>query len=216
MKISMQYKCIFLSTLMIVTGLISGCSQTGFNNEKVVYQDNFTNPDSGWFVYKADADKGGKYDNGAYSVWANSPSTVIVLNPNTRQAPGNFALEVDVKKTSAEKGALLGIVYRLDNSGHYYRFAISDNQTYSLGSGTTGIEEQIKPDEHSDSIKPANEINHLKLVCKGQIHELYINGASLATVTDNASLNGEIGMVFSNWATTANYSFTNFKLSKID
>jgi hypothetical protein len=109
----------------------------------------------------------------------------------------------------------MGIIYRLDDAGNYYRFAISDNRTFYVGRGKGGFEEQIHEDTYSDIIKPGNEYNRLKVVCLGDNQDFYINGIKMATLTDNTSLKGELGISFSNWAPSENYTFTNFKLYKL-
>jgi len=209
--------CVFLSILFISTTFITGCtpSQQSTETGPMVFQDDFTNPNSGWSIYKADETKGGEYQQGAYHVWSIGKNTVIALNPKTRQQLGDFSAEVDLRTTSEIRGAVMGIIYRLDNDGKYYRFAITDNQTYYVGKGYQGFEEELKPMEHSDTIKPAGEYNRLKIICKGENQDLYINDIKVGNLTDNTSLTGELGISFSNWAPTENYTFTNFKLNKL-
>jgi hypothetical protein len=211
--------CILL--IIVILFSVPGYSCNGIGaqmpgTETLVFQDDLSNPNSGWFVYKADETKGGKYENGIYNVWTNTKDTVLVLNPKLRKQFSNFSAEVDVRRTSEDMGALLGIIYRLDDTGHYYRFSISDNQTYLVSLATNGLEQQLNKKDFSSFIKPGNETNTLKLVCKGETQEVYVNGNKLDTITDNTSLTGEIGLGFSNWAPAASYTFTNFKLYKIE
>jgi hypothetical protein len=207
---------IVLSLLAISTSLISGCKtqQTpGAEYGAPIFQDDFKDSQSGWFVYKADSSKGGAYEQGDYSVWSVGKNTVVVLNPKTNQELGNFAVEVDLRTTSTLNGALMGIIYRLDKDGNYYRFAITDNRTFYVGQGNSkGLENALEPMTPSDIIKPGNEYNHLKLVCSGENQDFYINGSKLATITDNTSLKGELGISFGNWTPSENFTFTNFKL----
>ena len=210
------YVSILLSLLVLSTGFISGCTsqqQIGPENGALIFQDDFTDPKSGWFVYKADSTKGGAYEQGAYSVWLAGKNTAMALNPKTRQQLTDFSAEVDVRVTSEVKPALMGIVYRLDDFGHYYRFAISDNQTFYVGKkGEFSFEEEIHEMTSSDIIKPGNEYNRLKVVCQGDNQDFYINGVKMATLTDNISLKGELGIAFSNLVPSENFTFTNFKL----
>jgi hypothetical protein len=201
--------------LAISTGFISGCvtRQTpGAESGTPIFQDDFKDPKSGWVVYKADSSKGGAYEQGDYSVWSIGKNTVIVLNPKTRQQLGNNAAEVDLRETSTLNGTVMGIIYRLDNNGNYYRFTITDNQTFYVSRGSQGLEKEIEPETPSDTIKPANEYNHLKVVCSGDNQDFYINGSKLASITDNTSLKGELGIAFGNWTPSENFTFTNFKL----
>ena len=210
------YISILLSILVLSTGFISSCTspqQTSSENGTLIFQDDFTDPKSGWFIYKADSTRGGAYEQGDYNAWADGKNTVIALNPKTRQQLQDFSAEVDLRETSAIRGAVLGIIYRLDNAGYYYRFAITDNRTFYVGKKSEfGVEEEVHPQTPSDIIKPANEYNRLKVVCIGENQDFYINGTKLATLTDNTSLKGELGIIFSNWAPSENYTFTNFKL----
>jgi len=206
---------IVLGLLAMSTGLISGCATQQTQGTQLgapIFQDDFTNPQSGWYVYKADSSKGGAYEQGDYSVWSVGKNTVVVLNPKTTQQLGNFESEVDVRKTSTLNGAAMGIIYRLDANGNYYRFAITDNQTYYVSSGVKGLEREIQPETPSDTIKPGNEFNQLKVVCSGDNQDFYINGSKVASITDNTSSKGELGIAFGNWTPSENFTFTNFKL----
>jgi hypothetical protein len=202
-----------LTLLVILSGLVSGCvTQTDAELGKLIFQDDFKDSKSGWFIYKADDTKGGGYEPGDYRVWAATKATVVVLNPKTRQQLSDFAAEVDVRKTSSQQGAIMSIIYRLNDNGNYYRFAITDNRTFYVGRSDGQFEEEIEPMTSSEFIKPGNEYNRLKVVCKGSTQDVYVNGNKLATLSDNTSLKGELGIAFSNWAPSENYTFTNFKL----
>ena len=212
------YLSILLSLLVLSTGFISGCvPPQGTSSEQgtLIFQDDFTDPKSGWVIYKADSAKGGAYEQGAYSVWSVGKNTVIALNPKTRQQLKDFSAEVDLRETTSIRGAVMGIIYRLDDAGNYYRFAITDNQTFYVGRGNGGYEEEIREMEPSDIIKPGNEYNRLKVVCQGENQDFYINGTKLASLTDNVSMKGELGISFSNWVPSENYTFTNFKLYNV-
>ncbi|MGD0854894.1 MAG: hypothetical protein ABSA18_03720 [Dehalococcoidia bacterium] len=218
-KSNYYYISILLSILVLSTGFISSCTspqQTSSENGTLIFQDDFTDPKSGWFIYKADSTKGGAYDQGAYSVWTQGKNTVIALNPKTRQQLKDFSAEVDIRETSPIRGAVLGIIYRFGNDGYYYRFAITDNRTFYVAKKSDlGVEEEIYQQTPSSIIKPADEYNRLKVVCIGENQDFYINGTKLATLTDNTSLKGELGILFSNWAVSENYTFTNFKLYEL-
>ena len=104
------YISILLSILVLSTGFISSCTspqQTSTENGTLIFQDDFTDPKSGWFIYKADSTKGGAYDQGAYSVWTQGKNTVIALNPKTRQQLKDFSAEVDIRKTSPIRGSCI-------------------------------------------------------------------------------------------------------------
>ena len=211
------YMSILLSLLVLSTGFISGCTpqQISPENGALIFQDDFTNPKSGWSIYKADSTKGGAYEQGAYSVWSAGKNTVIALNPKTKQQFKDFSAEVDLRETTSIRGAVMGIIYRLDDAGTYYRFAITDNRSFYVGRGNGGFEEEIYEMVSSDVIKPGNEYNRLKVVCQGENQDFYINGTKMATLTDNISLKGELGIAFSNLSPSENFTFTNFKLYKL-
>ncbi|MGA2158503.1 MAG: hypothetical protein WB588_06995 [Dehalococcoidia bacterium] len=215
MNKSKYYLNVLLGLLAVSTGLISGCAPQQTQGTQLgapIFQDDFNNPQSGWYVYKADSSKSGAYGQGEYDVWSVGKNTVIVLNPKTTQSLSNFEAEVDVRKTSTLKGAVMGMIYRLDANGNYYRFSISDNRTYYISRGVKGMELEIQPEIPSDVIKPANEYNQLKVVCSGDNQDFYINGSKLNSITDNMSRQGELGIVLGNWAPSENFTMTNFKL----
>ncbi|MHB8084219.1 MAG: hypothetical protein ACYDHZ_00120 [Dehalococcoidia bacterium] len=215
MNKSKHYLNILLGLFAISTGLISGCASQQTQGTQLgtpIFQDDFKNPQSGWYVYKADYSKTGAYGQGEYDVWSVGKNTVIVLNPKTTQSLRNFEAEVDVRKTSTLNGAVMGMIYRLDADGNYYRFSITDNQTYYVSRGVKGLEREMQPETPSDVIKPGNEYNQLKVVCSGYTQDFFINGSKLTSITDNTSSQGELGIAFGNWTPSENFTFTNFKL----
>ncbi len=214
MKTSKYGLSVLLTALVLLAGLIPGCAAptASAGSGKLVFHDDFTDPKSGWYVYKADSTKGGYYGQDSYNVWSQGHNNVIVLNPKTTQDLSDFTVEVDVRRIGAAEGSLMGVIYRLDTSGQYYRFSVSENQTYYITRGGGGVERGIHPQVFSQAVKPATDYNRLKVVCSGVQQDFYINGTKVDSITDNVTMKGQMGMIFGNWAPSENYTFTNFNL----
>jgi hypothetical protein len=209
-----------LSMAVLIASLVSACAAPppvmGPDGGKIIFQDDFKDPKSGWFVYGADASMSGKYGVGSYDVQAVDRKQIIVLNPRLKQQQGDYEVEATVKKTSGPVGALLGIVYRFGDNGYYYRFSITDNRTWVVGRKSAAVfEEMMMELQSSDFIRPGDEANSLKVVCRGENQDFYVNGNKLGSISDNTSLKGDVGMIFSNWTTNAGYSFSDFRLTSL-
>jgi hypothetical protein len=192
-------------------------STSSVKNPKLMFQDGFSDSTSGWVVVQSDANKGGKYENGAYSIWINNQGFPVLLN--TRFKPLNdFILEVDVTKQPGSKGTYWGVAYRADAKSNMF-FSYSDNGTCAFAKWVDGKNTLLSDLTTCKDLKPDGEANHLKIVCSGTQHEAYINGNRVATATSdmNMTINGLI--TFSCAASTsagAKYTIDNFKLYSLE
>lgn len=181
-------------------------------SQKLVIEDDFSEAGSGWFA-TPENDKGGDYENGTYVLWVKKTGSKVA-SFMTLDEIYDFILEIDVKKLFGEKGSYFFIIYRLDENTNMYAVGVSDELEYSivkyeLGRATAMLKNWTK----SKYIKGSDKTNRLKIVCIGRQTDVYINGYKVASVIDDKSLKGQIGIGIKSFSETgARYSFDNFKL----
>lgn len=179
--------------------------------QKLVLEDDFSNPTSGWFAASG-ADRGGSYENGEYVLWIKQTGSIIAVPAGVFEA-SDFVLEIDAREVSGEKGSYCFIRYRWDENENLYAIGFTDDSEYSivkyeLGQATVLLKDWTR----SSHIKAGKETNRLKIVCIGTQTDVYVNGHKLATVTDDASLKGRIALGIKSFSESgAKYSFDNFK-----
>ncbi|MBM3118764.1 MAG: hypothetical protein FJ006_04305 [Chloroflexi bacterium] len=192
------------------TRLPEGKTQT------LVLEDDFSDPESSW-VTIPEADKGGNYENEEYVIWVNNAGSKVATLL-TLDELSDFVFEIDVKKVSGEKGSYFFILYRLDENNNMYAVGVSDELEYSIVKYILGRATDLLKDwTRSSHIKAGDKSNRLKVVCIGTQTDVYVNGYKLASVTDDTSLKGQIGLGIKSFSESgARYSFDNFKLYTIE
>lgn len=183
--------------------------------QKLVIEDDFSDPDSGW-LSSSEADKGGSYENGEYVVWVNKTGTKMTILMTLAEL-SDFVFEIDAKKVSGEKGSYCFVLYRLDEYSNMYAVGVTDDREYSVVKYEVGrATAMLKNWTRSGHIKGGDATNRLKVACIGKQTDVYVNGYKLATVTDNTTLTGQIGLGIKSLSESgAKYSFDNFKLYAI-
>lgn len=180
--------------------------------QKLVIEDDFSEAGSGWFA-TPENDKGGNYEDGTYVLWVEKTGSKVA-SLVTLDEIYDFILEIDATKLIGEKGSYFFIIYRLDENMNMYAVGVSDELEYSivkyeLGRATAMLKNWTK----SKYIKGGNKTNSLKIVCIGRQTDVYINGYKVASVIDDTSLKGQIGIGIKSFSETgARYSFDNFRL----
>lgn len=179
----------------------------------VVFQDDFSDPNSGWAIINAGENLGGTYVPGGFTVWAKFLNEPFLVNPKLLQPFSNFTVEADVRSVPMTTGSVATIIYRADNAGNFYNFGISDNQSYFISKSVKGSENYIYTPAHSEFIKTGSETNRMKVVCSGPTQEFYVNDNMLATIKDDTSPKGVICMSFAFGDSSDNFTVTGLKVT---
>jgi hypothetical protein len=164
---------------------------------KVLYQDDFSNPASGW----VSADLGHTrfdYDQGARRivVTKGDVSTHDLL-------PGhpfaNVSIEVDATLVDGSTTAsLFGLICRAtagDVLQKAYQFYINADGAYALLKLTgpqVGQIQEVKVGK-SDALQKGNATNHLRADCAGNKLAMYANGQQLLSAEDADFASGQVG-----------------------
>ena len=180
---------------------------------RILFEDDFNNPNSGWPVRLDDVAEWG-YENGEYSCLLKKTNWMVwAYNSNIDQFT-DFVLEVDVTQISGPNASGSGLIFRSLDTNNFYCFAISSNGQYVIEKRTNGNwDTPLRNWTTSGLINQGNGTNRLKVVCIGSQIETYINGYQVDTVTDNSYIKGEVGMIVSTGEIYNHIHFDNVKVS---
>ncbi|MCX7854712.1 MAG: DUF1080 domain-containing protein [Anaerolineae bacterium] len=176
---------------------------TGGGGEKVLFQDDFSDPKSGWEVGEYDAGEVG-YGDGYYYVisygdantmWgvANRSFTDVVIEVDTIQVsgPANNNTDYGVICRTADSG-----------SGTGYYLLISGDGYYAIVKGTDEGYEWLVDFTKSSAIRQGNTSNHLRAVCQGSKLSLTVNGVLLVEAEDSDFTSGDIALTATSYEDT--------------
>jgi hypothetical protein len=191
-------------------------------NSQLLYQDNFSDPNSGWLRYSDDT-KDISYDNGEYSL------TVKKANWSqwcTNRGAGQFkdlVYEVDARLFSGSNETSYGLVFRAqDDSSSFYSFTVSGEGNCSIRKRVSGAWIVIKDWSQLydwpqlTHVNTGKTVNHLKVVIKGNQIDLYINGYLLASIIDAQFTQGYVGVLLITKTPPACGHFDNVRVSSVE
>jgi len=91
----------------------------------------------------------------------------------------DFALEIDASPGSGPKECLYGVVFRFQDTDNFYRFLVSGDGYYIVGTKLNGVWTTLQSKTKSAFINQGNSTNHLKVVCQGTRIEVYVKSQLL-------------------------------------
>ena len=142
-----------------------------------------------------------------YSAWA--------WNKNAGRLT-DFALEIDARPVSGSKECLYGVIFRFQDSDNLYRFLVSGDGYYLVGTKLNGVWTTLQSKTKSAFINQGNSTNHLKLVCQGTRIEVFVNGHHLTTLTDDSFAEGYVGVIVDTPEPDTRVAFDNIKVYSLD
>jgi hypothetical protein len=178
----------------------------------LLFEDDFSNSSSGW--YKGTSELGEyAYENGEYSILAKVAGYILWQStPKPSSIPGDFSVEVDVRKISTSQNDSCGIAFRYADNDNYYNFEIdSGTGWFMISKEVQGEWSALTKWAYSKYIKKGTDINHLKVACIGTRIEVYANGQLLSYVIDTSFSGGKILLATESYTPGSHYHFDNFK-----
>ena len=186
-----------LIALLLVPAL--ACSTAGIAESLippggVLYQDIFSNPDSGWGAWSDSPGTAG-YKDEAYHIVVNQPNVNLWTHPGLSFT--NLHEEVSLMSATGPQANRMGLICRLKDDKNFYFFVISADGYYGIGKvkdGQTSLltGEKMQP---NDSILTGSQINRLRADCIGNSLILYINGTFITSATDADFPSGDVGIL---------------------
>ena len=190
---------------------------SGGTSAKVLFQDNFGDPNSGW-DQTTGADGTTDYQNGGYRINVLTPNVSLWANPS-KDFQNDVSVEVDAAKTAGPDDNAFGVICRYQDTENYYKFYITSDGYTGISKEENGDSTVISsPDgkiQPVDGINQGVATNHIRADCVGSILTLFANGTQVATATDTAFTGGDVGLIARTYDTAGtDILFTNFVVSK--
>jgi hypothetical protein len=179
----------------------------------ILFQDDFSNPSSGW--NQVNAPNGATdYADGMYRIWVNETNLDVWARPGLDFA--NVRIEVDALKVGGDRNNRFGVICRLTGANSFYIFLISSDGYYGIGKVINGQFWLLNAEklQASPAIQPGSALNHIRADCAGSSLALVVNNQKLAEAQDGELQSGDIGLFAGTYATPGvDIRFDNFSAS---
>jgi hypothetical protein len=163
--------------------------------DRLLYQDDFRNPDSGWEEWD-DAATSAKYVDGEYRLGVNLQDYMVWSYPAYDKDLRDFAIDVDARQVEGSLDSTFGPIVRVQTEEeNYYWFQISGDGYFSVELKENGEWILLHEWEASSAINQGlDATNQLRLICYEDRFSFYVNGTHLIDVTDDALRAGSFGL----------------------
>jgi hypothetical protein len=160
----------------------------------VLYQDVFSNPESGWDALSADQGSA-EYVNDAYRIVVNQAQVNLWTHPGLNF----FSIHEEISMMSAAgpTSNRMGLICRLMDDNNFYFFVISADGTYGIGKMKDGQTSLLNADQMQPhpAILTGSQINRIRADCVGDNLTLYVNENLITSVTDSDFPSGDVGIL---------------------
>ena len=169
--------------------------EKNYRTDNILFQDNFSNPDSGWDRQSYNVGST-DYADGGYVISVTAPGQILWANPG--QAFKDVSVEVETVWLDGGDDNNLGIICRYQDIENFYALVISSDGYYGIRRALNGNDKISffgdEGMEESDVIN-MNGHNQLRADCIGNTLSLYANGELLMQVEDDALAYGDVGLI---------------------
>jgi hypothetical protein len=189
--------------LLMVAGLACTCNlpflpgtetpSLPSSRSDVLFQDDFSDPGSGWEVGDYDTGSVG-YEGGAYFVISLGGSSTMWGVAN--RSFDDLTVEVDAGQVAGptSNDNDYGVVCREQGNGEGYYLLISGDGYYAILKAEGGDFEPLVSWTQSDVVRQGNVTNRIRAICDGSSLALFVNGQRLATAEDDTFASGDIAL----------------------
>jgi hypothetical protein len=179
--------------LSVMSSEVLSATLSSFAPGKVLFQDDFSDPASGWVAAKTDYGLF-EYTAGMYHIHLDKSNfTTFSLLPD--QDYTDISMEVDVTQTSGPDDAVFGLVCRAnDGISDSYRFLFVGDGSYAILKSQGQLTDLGTFLKQTQAILPGKTTNHIRVDCAGSTLGLYANGQKLYETQDPDFKSGQIGL----------------------
>jgi len=176
-----------VTALVALVALLVACE-----GEQLPWADDFSDPASGW---QAESDASAKvgYHEGEMCILVKSPNRLAWASAEREFS--DFHLAVEATQVAGPDDNEYGVLVRMQDSDHFYRFSISGDGYYLVskydGEKWMALNGDWTP---SDAIHLGAVVNLLEVVCQGATMTFLANGVQLVQVEDSSYSRGDIGL----------------------
>ncbi len=166
----------------------------------ILFQDNFSSPDSGWDQVRDDSGIT-DYDQNGYRFQILQPNYDFWSNPGLNV--GDVRINVEAQKLGGPDDNNFGVICRYQASGNadqvnFYYFIISSDGYYGIGKFRNSVNTLIGMDvmQFSEHIHRGDGVsNNMRADCVGSALSLYANDTLLVQVQDTDFSAGDVGLL---------------------
>lgn len=189
----MRYPYLILVLILFIL-LTSACTLFKDPDANILWQDDFSNTDSGWDVYSGDRGSNG-YLNGQYQILVEHTNFDVWARAN--RDFGNVTIEVEATKSNGSDDNNYGLICKYEAINRFYMFLISSDGYYVIQKMTEEGYQRLSSDwfEASEAINKGNTTNKIKADCLEGKLALHVNGTLVSEVLDSDFSRGDVGLL---------------------
>jgi hypothetical protein len=177
----------FIIALVMLMALLVACGE-----EQLPWADDFSDSASGWQA-ESDASAEVGYHEGVMRVLVRSPNRLAWASAG--RVLSDFHLAVEATQVAGPDDNEYGVLARMRDSDHFYRFSISGDGYYMVskldGDEWVALSGDWTP---SEAIHLGTTTNLLEIVCQGMTMTFLVNGVQLVQVEDSSYARGDVGL----------------------
>ena len=178
--------------LLVLVALASACGGTQDGGEILAWKEDFSDPVSGWQV-ESDVSATVTQQDGMMRVLVDAPNRLAWASAGREFA--DYHLIVSATQVAGPDDNEYGVLARMRDASHFYRFSISGNGYYLVSKHDGERWTRLSPDwTVSDAIRLGAAANLIEVICQGEKMTLIVNGVELVQVADPDYLQGDIGL----------------------
>ena len=180
----------------------------------VLFQDDFSSPESGWRQGGDTNGVTGYFEDG-FRIYVGAKKAAKVTVPGLDFK--DTIIEVDVEKHAGPDDNLFGVVCRYQDEANFYFFEVSSDGYYGIGKYAEGQWQLLGMDQMqtTDAIHQGTQRNHLRVECVQDRLGLYVNGNKLVEIQDTSYPVGDVGLLAGTLTTEGtDVIFDNFSVLK--
>ncbi len=190
MKPTLPWKIFLICSLVALAGCLPGTQ-----GNKVLFQDDFSDPGSGWITLRKD-NQVMDYQDGSFRFVISQPEYDYWSVPQLHFTDTH--IEVDAIKVSGSDDNDFGILCRYLDNNNFYGFLISSDGYYGISQRKNGDHRIISPEGKmlfSDQIHKGAATNRISADCIGSRLALYVNGSKLVEIENSDFSSGDVGLL---------------------
>ena len=210
-----RLRYLFIISLLLLASL--ACNLTGSSSDnaasgEVLFQDNFSNPSSGWDSLENETGIT-NYTEGGYRILVLSPDTEMWSNPGL-----NFTdvyIDVDATRLGGPMDNDFGVICRYQDIENFYYMVVTSDGYYGILKVKDGEPTLLGRDQMGTTEQSLAGRNHLRASCVGNQLILQVNGELLDTQQDSEYTSGDVGLIAGTYSEAGvDILFQNFTVIK--
>jgi hypothetical protein len=177
-------------TLAVSVALLVAC---GGGGDQLPWTDDFSDPTSGWQA-ESDASAEVEYYDGVMRIFVKVSNSLAWASFTAREF-SDFHLAVEATQVAGPDDNEYGVLLRMQDPDHFYRFSVSGDGYYQVSKYDAGEWTLLSAKwPSSEAIQLGATTNLLEVVCQGPAMRFLVNGTQLTQVEDGSYSRGGIGL----------------------